>query len=92
MPGGPADALIYFVILVPLASIFQLANLAIFFSTMRRIRGWPLLRCALLWGAITACWVSFVVYSHFQMFRVVDPQYSQLLNAVGCASKCAPSS
>ena len=87
MPGGAADALIFFLIVVPLALLFQLANLAIFFDVMRWPRGWTILRWGLLWGSVTACWVLLAAYSDHRTFRVIDPQYSHMRSPVGWAPR-----
>lgn len=78
-PGGPGDALYWFLFVVPILVAFFLLNISALLAILLRTPK-PERRVVLaVWLVIVALWVGVVVVDHHLSFRSIDAQYGKRL-------------
>jgi hypothetical protein len=74
-PGGPGDALYWFVALVPIIGFFAIVNLAALAKIVRECRRHGGVAPIVLWCLVLSVWLNVLAYDHIRAFRYIDSKY-----------------
>jgi hypothetical protein len=87
-PGGPGDAFVWFLTVVPVMLLFAVVNLIALYKAIKVYFQHKQLVPILLWIIVCSFWGNVLLFDHIKSMRFVDPQYAQQ-SAPADASKAA---
>jgi hypothetical protein len=77
LPGGPGDAIYWFVALVPIVALFAIVNLAALTKAIKELRRSNSLVPILLWSLVFSIWLNVLAFDHIKAFRYIDSKYAE---------------
>jgi hypothetical protein len=78
LPGGPGDAIYWFVALVPIVALFAIVNLAALTKVLIEFRRRNSRIPILLWSLVFSLWLNVLAYDYIKSFRYFDSNTSKV--------------
>lgn len=76
-PGGPGDAFVWFLTIVPVTLLFAIVNLVALYRVVKEYRQGKQLIPILLWVIVCSFWGNVLLFDQLKSMRFVDSQYAQ---------------
>ncbi len=76
-PGGPGDAFVWLLTIVPVLLLFATVNLAALVRVIIEYRRAKSLVPVLLWIIVCSVWLNVILLDHVKSVRYIDSKYAQ---------------